>query len=139
MKIYHYHKETREYLGKVEARIDPLETAKQGKSVYSLPAYASFKSPPKTGINKMAVCLPDNNSWKIVSDFRGIKYWLADGTECIITELGKLVPKDVLSEAPPPPPPTEAELNEQKIQARIRQMAIESLQADGELPSDFED
>ena len=33
----------------------------------------------------------------------------------------------------------EAQLNEQKIQAKIRQMAIESLQADNELPSDFKD
>ena len=35
--------------------------------------------------------------------------------------------------------PTESDLNEQKIQSKMRQMAIESLQADGELPSDFED
>ena len=34
--------------------------------------------------------------------------------------------------------PTEAEINEQKIQAKIRQMAIESLKADNELPDDFE-
>ncbi len=33
--------------------------------------------------------------------------------------------------------PTEAMLNEQKIQAKMRQMAIEALQADNELPSDF--
>ena len=34
--------------------------------------------------------------------------------------------------------PTEADLNEQKIQAKIRQMAIEALKADNELPADFE-
>jgi len=33
----------------------------------------------------------------------------------------------------------EAQLNEQKIQTKMRQMAIESLQADNELPSDFKD
>ena len=34
--------------------------------------------------------------------------------------------------------PTEVQLNEQKIQAKMRQMAIEALQADNELPADFE-
>lgn len=34
--------------------------------------------------------------------------------------------------------PTEVELNEQKIQAKIRQTAIENLKTSGELPSDFE-
>jgi hypothetical protein len=34
--------------------------------------------------------------------------------------------------------PTEAQLNEQKIKDKMRQMAIESLQADNELPPDFE-
>lgn len=34
--------------------------------------------------------------------------------------------------------PTESDLNEQKIQAKTRQIAIEALQADNELPADFE-
>ena len=34
--------------------------------------------------------------------------------------------------------PTEAQLNEQKIQAKMRQMAIDALKADKELSSDFE-
>jgi len=34
--------------------------------------------------------------------------------------------------------PTEADLNEQKIQAKMRQMAIKELKADNELPNDFE-
>ncbi len=33
--------------------------------------------------------------------------------------------------------PTETELNEQKIQAKMRQMAIEALKVEGELPADF--
>ena len=33
--------------------------------------------------------------------------------------------------------PTEAQLNEQKIQSKTRQLAIEALQADNELPADF--
>lgn len=35
--------------------------------------------------------------------------------------------------------PTEAQLNEQKIQAKMRQMAIEALKADNVLPADFEE
>ena len=34
--------------------------------------------------------------------------------------------------------PTESDLNEQKIQAKIRQLAIKELKADNELPDDFE-
>ncbi len=34
--------------------------------------------------------------------------------------------------------PTEIELNEQKIRTKMRQIAIEALQDDGELPADFE-
>ena len=34
--------------------------------------------------------------------------------------------------------PTASQLNEQKIQAKIRQMAIDVLKANGELPADFE-
>lgn len=138
MKLYHYHKETGEYVGETDARLDPLETQKQGKDIYAIPAQASTDKPPATGSNKRAKRLSGGSGWKIVSDFRGSKYWLEDGTEIVITELGKLVPKDALSEAPPPPPLTEAELNEQKIQSKIRQMAIESLKANKELPSNFE-
>ena len=34
--------------------------------------------------------------------------------------------------------PTKSQINEQKIQAKIRQMAIESIKADNELPANFE-
>jgi len=34
-------------------------------------------------------------------------------------------------------PPTEEQLNEEKIQKRIRELAIESLKADGRLPVDY--
>lgn len=138
MKIYHYHKKTGEFLGESDARIDPLETAKQVKGVYSLPGHSTFEFPPKISKNKAARRLPDDSGWEVVPDFRGEKYWLEDGTEIKITELGEVVPEDALNEKPPPPPPTEAEINEQKIQAKLRQMAIKSLQADNELPADFE-
>ena len=50
MIIHHYHKATGEYLRSSEARIDPLETKKQGRDVYLLPAHATDIAPPKLEI-----------------------------------------------------------------------------------------
>ena len=137
MKIYHYHKKTGEPLGESDARIDPLETAKQGKNVYSLPGQTTFDTPPKTGKNKAVRRLPDDSGWEVVPDFRGEKYWLEDGTEIEISEIGVTVPKDALSEPPPPPPPTEEEINEQKIADEIRKVAIGNLIARSDLPAHY--
>lgn len=138
MKIYHYHKKTGELLGESDARLDPLETKKQGKNVYSLPAQATFEAPPETGNKEAAKRLPDNSRWEVVPDFRGEKYWLVDGTGIEITRLNETVPNDTLSEPPAPPPPTKEEINEQKIADEIRKLAIDNLIAKGELPADFQ-
>ncbi|MDY6789678.1 MAG: hypothetical protein SWH54_00230 [Thermodesulfobacteriota bacterium] len=137
MKIFHYHKTTGEYLGESAARIDPLESEKQGKNIYAIPAQAVTDQPPKPGKNKAARRLPDDSGWEIVPDFRGKKYWLADGTEIEIVDIGETVPKDALTEPPPTPPPTEDEINEQKIKDEMRLQAIASLKAKGDLPADF--
>lgn len=42
MEIYMFDGETKEYIGAEDALLDPLETKKQGKPVYLLPANAVF-------------------------------------------------------------------------------------------------
>lgn len=137
MKIYHYHKITGESLGESDARTDPLETAKQGENVYSLPGQATFEVPPEPGDNEAVRRLSDDSGWEVVPDFRGEKYWLEDGTEVEISEIGVTVPTGALSEQPPPPPPTEEQLNEQKITDEIRKIAIDNLIVKEELPVDY--
>lgn len=137
MKIYHYHKVTGESLGEADARIDPLETEKQGKNIYSIPAQASTDQPPRSGDNEATRRLPDDSDWEIVPDFRGVKYWLEDGTEVEIAELGETVPTSALSEQPDPPPLTEEQLNEQKVADEIRKLAIDNLIARGDLPEGY--
>lgn len=39
-------------------------------------------------------------SWELVPDYRGVTYWLPDGSAHTITELGVETPVDALSEAP---------------------------------------
>jgi hypothetical protein len=102
--IYNYHLTTGEYLSQAEANLDPLE----GKPL--LPSFATTKKPPALHEHEMAVFKDD--AWNIVSDYRGTKYWLADGTAHVIESLDKKPPKKAL-ESPPPP-----SLDELKAQAK---------------------
>lgn len=47
MKIYRYDNETKEYIGAENAFIDPLETEKQKKDVYLIPANCTEIEPPE--------------------------------------------------------------------------------------------
>ena len=48
MKVYFYDKETFKYAGSREAVLDVLESQKEGKDIYALPANATFVEPPET-------------------------------------------------------------------------------------------
>lgn len=43
--VYQYDEKTKEYLGKAEALLDPLESQLQQKEIYLLPANATFSAP----------------------------------------------------------------------------------------------
>jgi len=47
MKIYHYDKVTKQFLGESEASLDPVATLKRGDT-YLLPACATFEMPPES-------------------------------------------------------------------------------------------
>ena len=54
MKIYHYDRNTGEYTGEGEARLDPME-AKKGVTRYLIPAHATTTAPQKAPEGKVSV------------------------------------------------------------------------------------
>ena len=77
MIFYIYDEKTKEFRGTQNAFIDPLETKKQGKKVYLVPANATDKKPPKTEENQAVIF--NGDEWEVVADYRGKTYYI--GTE----------------------------------------------------------
>lgn len=69
MIFYSYDEKTKEYTGTQNAFIDPLETKKQGKNVYLVPANATDKKPLETK-EKQAVIF-NGSEWEIIADYLG--------------------------------------------------------------------
>lgn len=100
MKIYNYSEITGEYLGAVEARIDPLESAKAGKNIYLIPAFSTTAIPPKAAKNQSSIYA--GGQWSLADDYRGQTYYKKDtGKSTTITELGVVIPSDGILKAPP--------------------------------------
>lgn len=118
MQIYNYHPETGEYLGPDMADPDPLDEGN-----WLIPAYSTTQEPPQPGVNQTAVFM--EGSWKLVADYRGLTYWLPDGSEHTIEDLGVEPPSDAL-DAPPPPSLEEVQAAKLKEveQERIKRTAI---------------
>ena len=68
MKIYLYDRDTKEYICGKNAFLDPLETKKQGKEVYLIPANAVLDEPP-AAVEGKAIVFADG--WQLVDDNRG--------------------------------------------------------------------
>lgn len=100
MNIYKYN-DNGEYIGTETALLDPLETKKQQKNIYLLPANATFTAPPeaKEGFARVWT----GEAWQEVEDHRGTEYWLPDdvyGTPAHeMNELGPL-PEGATTTAP---------------------------------------
>lgn len=110
MIFYGYDEKTKEYTGTQNAFIDPLETKKQGKNVYLVPANATDKKPLKTKKNQAVIF--NGSEWEIVADYRGQTYYI--GTEQHeMKELGDL-PKGATLE-PVEPEKTLDELKSDKL------------------------
>ena len=73
--VYNYDEETKEYLGKAEALLDPLETQLQQKEIYLLPADATFIAP---ALQEGYVSVFKEGAWENIEDNRGKEYWLQD-------------------------------------------------------------
>lgn len=109
MKIYNYHPETGEYLGKEDADESPLEPGK-----FLVPAHATKKKPPIVDDHQMPVF--SEGQWSVVPDLRGFDYWLPDGSKHRVMALGEALPDEALTEDPLPP----AERHNEKIDAQRR-------------------
>lgn len=100
MIVYHYDPKTYELLNTSVAKIDPLESAKQGKEVYLLPANATSEEPPTAAQNQVA--RRSGMTWELVADYRGSIYYNKDnGAKITITELGVTIPDGYPTQAPP--------------------------------------
>ena len=77
MIFYTYDKKTKEFTGTQNAFIDPLETKKQGKTVYLVPAHATDKKPLEHKENQAVIF--NGSEWEIVADYRNKTYYI--GTE----------------------------------------------------------
>lgn len=101
MNVYKYNEKTKEYIGTEQAQLDPLETKKQQKNIYLLPANATFKEPPEAHEGFARVW--NGEAWEQVEDNRGTEYWLPGegyGTPAHeMTELGPL-PEGATTTAP---------------------------------------
>lgn len=73
--VYKYDEKTKEYLGKAEALLDPLETQLQQKEIYLLPADATFSAPT---LQEGYVSVFKEGAWENIEDNRGKEYWLQD-------------------------------------------------------------
>lgn len=110
MIFYTYDEKTKEFTGTQNAFIDPLETKKQGKNVYLVPANATDKKPLETKENQAVIF--NGSEWEIIADYRNKTYYI--GTEQHeMKELGDL-PKGATFE-PVEPEKTLSELKSEKL------------------------
>ena len=110
MIFYTYDEKTKEYTGTQNGFIDPLETKKQGKNVYLVPANATDKKPLETKENQAVIF--NGSEWEIVADYRNKTYYI--GTEQHeMKELGDL-PNGATLE-PVEPKKTLEELKSEKL------------------------
>ena len=89
MLIYRYNADTKEYAGSESAYLDPLETEKQEKEVYLIPANATTRAPE---LAEGCAAVWNGSEWESVEDNRGKEYWLDTDTygtaARVMTELG---------------------------------------------------
>lgn len=100
MQVYKYDEKTKEYIGAEQALIDPLESELQGKTIYLLPANATFEKP---NLQDGFASVFDGTQWENIEDNRGKEYWLNTDTfgtpARIMKELGAL-PANAVFTAP---------------------------------------
>lgn len=77
MQVYKYDEKTKEYIGTEQALINPLETELQGKTIYLLPANATFEKP---NLQDSFASVWNGTQWENIEDNRGKEYWLDTDT-----------------------------------------------------------
>ena len=77
MQVYRYDEETKEYIGDEIAIVDPLESVKLGRTIYLLPANATFEKP---NLQDGFASVFNGTQWENIEDNRGKEYWLDTDT-----------------------------------------------------------
>ena len=77
MQVYRYDEQTKEYIGAEQALINPLESELQGKTIYLLPANATFEKP---NLQDGFASVWNGEQWENIEDNRGKEYWLDTDT-----------------------------------------------------------
>jgi hypothetical protein len=65
MKLYHYDKDTKEYIGSSEARLDPLELQINKVERYLIPANAATEEPPECKESETVIYV--DSKWAVVN------------------------------------------------------------------------
>lgn len=77
MQVYKYDEKSKEYIGAEQALINPLESELQGKTIYLLPANATFEKP---NLKEGFASVFNGTQWENIEDNRGKEYWLDTDT-----------------------------------------------------------
>lgn len=121
--VYKYDEKTKEYLGKAEALLDPLETQLQQKEIYLLPADATFSAP---ALQEGYVSVFKEGAWENIEDNRDKEYWLQDdvyGTPARKMETLGALPADAVFS---PPQKTLEQVKQAKL-AEISQWTADNI------------
>lgn len=99
MYLYHWDKETKEFLGVSPARIDPLESCKKNETIYLQGSpFTTLVQVPYFEKNEIPVW--DGKTWIIEKDYRGnVVYDKKTAEAFIITKIGDL-PEGYTNEKP---------------------------------------
>lgn len=98
---YHFNPITFEFTYESDARLDYLETEKQGIDVYLVPGKATAIATPATGVEQVAVFNIGLQSWSVEVDNRGTWYDPTNGNAEYIEDIGVAHTPGFVSTPPP--------------------------------------
>lgn len=130
MNVYKYDEKTKEYISTETALLDPLETKKQQKNIYLLPANATFTEPPEA--QEGFACVWSGAEWQEVEDHRGTKYWLpGEGYGTPAHEMKALgpLPEGATTTAPEQTLDEKNQEQANTAKAELRSLAIDAMMA----------
>ena len=108
--VYHYDKETSEYLNTTTAKVDPLDGSLR------IPANATISELPSLDDNQCAVWT--DGSWVVTPDLRGTVYWTSHTESFTIEAIGVTAPEGSTSTQP------DQTTEELSAQARIKRNGL---------------
>lgn len=129
--VYKYDEKTKEYLGTTETMIDPLESKKQGRTIYLLPANSTFTKPKEEAPEGYANVW-NGIVWKLIEDNRGKEYWLPEDVyntpARVMEDLGPL-PADAIFTAPEQTKEEKKNEKANSFRSNLRDIAINAMMA----------